>query len=169
MTDIEKKHKRAIMKAIIKLYENDSIIICDEYFEYRDGIILPPIVLTGKINFDYLPDSLEKEINNLAEALNTITELNTKICVIKRKLVDPNDDMYNSACEKALNCINSTMTGLILYIISKYGCDLYFKQLLVLPSTLAKLLVRGVNWDAQISKRSRQLDRILRKMTKEEH
>ena len=165
MTDIEKKYKRAI----IKLYDNDSLLLCDECFEYRDGIILPPLVCNGDINFDYLPDSLEKEINNLVEALNTITELNTKICVIKRKLVDPNDDMYNSACEKALNCINSTMTGLILYIISKYECDLYFTKLLVLPSTLAKLLTRGVNWDAQISKRSRQFDRILRKMIKEEH
>lgn len=165
MTDIEKKYKRAI----IKLYDNDSIIICDECFEYRDGIILPPIVLTSKINFEYMPESIESDINDLVEALNTITELNTPISIIKRKLVDPNDDMYNSACEKALDCINSTMTGLILYIISKYGCDLYFKQLLVLPSTLAKLLARGVNWDAQISKRSRQFDRILRKMTKEEH
>lgn len=165
MTDIEKKYKRAI----IKLYENDSIIICDECFEYRDGIILPPIVLTSKINFEYMPESIESDINDLVEALNTITELNTPISIIKRKLVDPNDDMYNSACEKALDCINSTMTGLILYIISKYGCDLYFTKLLVLPSTLAKLLVRGVNWDAQISKRSRQFDRILRKMTKEEH
>ena len=165
MTDIEKKYKRAI----IKLYENDSIIICDECFEYRDGIMLPPVILTGTIDVDHLPGSIESDINDLVEALNTITELNTPISIIKRKLVDPNDDMYNSACEKALNCINSTMTGLILYIISKYGCDLYFKQLLVLPSTLAKLLARGVNWDAQISKRSRQFDRILRKMTKEEH
>ena len=165
MTDIEKKYKRAI----IKLYENDSIIICDECFEYRDGIILPPIVLTSKINFEYMPESIENDINDLVEALNTITELNTPISIIKRKLVDHNDDMYNSACEKALDCINSTMTGLILYIISKYGCDLYFTKLLVPPSTLAKLLARGVNWDARISKRSRQFDRILRKMTKEEH
>ena len=165
MTDIEKKYKRAI----IKLYDNDSIIVCNECFEYRDGIMLPPVILTGTIDIDPMPVSIESDINNLVEALNTITELNTKICVIKRKLVDPNDDMYNSACEKALDCINSTMTGLILYIISKYECDLYFKQLLVLPSTLAKLLARGINWDAQISKRSRQFDRILRKMTKEEH
>ena len=165
MTDIEKKYKRAI----IKLYENDSIIVCNECFEYRDGIILPPVILTGTIDVDPLPVSIESDINDLVEALNTITELNTPISIIKRKLVDPNDDMYNSACEKALDCINSTMTGLILYIISKYGCDLYFKQLLVLPSTLAKLLARGVNWDAQISKRSRQFDRILRKMIKEDH
>ena len=165
MTDIEKKYKRAI----IKLYENDSIIVCDECFEYCDGIILPPVILTGTIDVDPLPVSIESDINDLVEALNTITELNTPISIIKRKLVDPNDDMYNSACEKALDCINSTMTGLILYIISKYGCDLYFKQLLVLPSTLAKLLARGVNWDAQISKRSRQFDRILRKMIKEDH
>lgn len=165
MTEQERKLKRAI----IKLYENDSIIICDEWFEYRDGIILPPIVLTSKINFEYMPGSIDGDINDLVEALNIINELSTPISIIKRKLVDPNDDMYNSACEKALNCINSTMTGLILYIISKFGCDLYFKQLLVLPSTLAKLLVRGVNWDVKISKRSRQFDRILRKMTKEDH
>ena len=169
MTEQERKLKRSIMRAIIKLYENDSLIVCDECFEYRDGIILPPVILTGTIDIDPMPGSIESDINDLVEALNTINELNTPISIIKRKLVDPNDDMYNSACEKALNCINSTMTGLILYIISKYGCDLYFKQLLVLPSTLAKLLVRGVNWDAQISKRSHQFDRILRKMTKEDH